>query len=139
MENCRVDGGAHRLFYVKTARPRGGFVENVTMRNVTATEVEKEVLAINSSYMISASERRPEGLPVTHIANIRMENVRCGKAQKLYAIEGDPEDPVDGVVLDKVLADSVTEPSVLENARNVTIDGRRVEDVSATPFKAPHW
>ena len=76
---------------------------------------------------------------MTHIANIRMENVRCGKAQKLYAIEGDPEDPVDGVVLDKVLADSVTEPSVLENARNVAIDGRRMKDVPATPSRKPHW
>lgn len=139
MENCRIDGDALRLFYIKTARPRGGFIEDVTMRNVTAAEVAKELLAINSSYMVSASEKRPEGLPVSHIANIRMENVRCGKARKLYAIEGDPEDPVDGIVLDGVSADSVAEPPVLENARNVTIDGRRVKNAPATPFKYPHW
>ena len=140
MENCRIDGTAHRLFYVKTARPRGGFIENVVMRDVKATEVDKEVLAINSSYWITPSaERRPDGLPVPHIANIRMENVRCGKARKLYAIEGDPEDPVDGVVLDGVSADSVAEPPVLENARNVVIDGRRMKDVPATPFRKPHW
>ena len=140
MENCRIDGTAHRLFYVKTARPRGGFVENVTMRNVTATEVDKEVLAINSSYWITPSaERRPDGLAVPHIAGIRLENVRCGKAKMLYAIEGDPEDPVDGVVLDGVTADAVRAPSVAENVRNLTIDGVRQADPPPTPFKAPHW
>ena len=140
MENCRIDGTAHRLFYVKTARPRGGFVENVTMRNVTATEVGKEVLAINSSYWITPSaERRPDGLAVPHIAGIRMENVRCGKAKMLYAIEGDPEDPVDGVVLDGVTAETVRVPSVAENVRNLTIDGVRQADPPPTPFKAPHW
>ena len=140
MENCRIDGTAHRLFYVKTARPRGGFIENLVMSNVTATEVAKEVLAVNSSYWITpAVEKRPDGLPVPHIANIRMENVRCGKARKLYAIEGDPEDPIDGIALENVTADSVREPPILENARNVTIDKRRVKDVPVTPFKAPHW
>ena len=139
MEDCRIDGDAHRLFYVKTARPRGGFIENVMMRNVTATEVTKEVLAINSSYMISASERRPEGLPVTHIANIHMENVRCGKARMLYAIEGDPEGPIDGITLDAVTADFVRDQPVAENFRNFSIDGVRQANPIPSPFRDPHW
>ena len=140
MENCRVEGEATRLFYVKTARPRGGFIENVTMRNVAATAVSREVLAVNASYWIMPSvERRPEGLPVPHIAGIRMENVRCGSAKTLYSIEGDPEDPVDGVVLEHVVADSTCEPSSAENVRNLVVDGVRQADPPPTPFKPPHW
>jgi len=140
MENCRIDGKTKRLFYVKTARPRGGFIENIEIRNVTATEVTREVLAINSSYWITSSaEKRPDGLPVPHVAGIRMENVRCAKAKMLYAIEGDPEDPIDTVVLDNVVADDVKAQSILENARNVTVGGIRLADTSPTPHKPPHW
>ena len=57
MENCRVEGEAARLLYIKTARPRGGFVENVVMRDVTAAKVSREVLAINSSYMAVPKRR----------------------------------------------------------------------------------
>lgn len=110
------------------------------MRDVTAAKVSREVLAINSSYMVAPDvETRPGNLPVPRIAGIRMENVRCAEAKMLYAIEGDPECPVDGVSLEGVVADVVEAPSILENARNVTIGGRRLPEPPPTPFRAPHW
>ena len=140
MENCRVEGEAARLLYIKTARPRGGFIENVVMRDVTAAKVLREMLAVNSSYMIEPNaEARSGSLPVPRIAGIRMENVRCVEAKKLYAIEGDPECPIDGVVLEGVVADSVEAPSTAENVRNLAINGIRQKDPPTTPFKPPHW
>lgn len=139
MEDCRIEGSAHRLCYVKTARPRGGFIDGITVRNVTATEVTKEVLAINASYMLNPIEHRLERRPVPHLSNIRLENVRCGKAKMLYTVEGDPEDPIDGIVMENVRAERIHAPSVLENARNVRIDGRRLPDPPSTPFRPPHW
>ena len=139
MENCRMDGVARRLLYIKTARPRGGFVEGVTMRNVTANEVEGEMLAINASYMISPSEVQPTGVGPTRITGVRMENVTAEKTGRLYSIEGDPEAPVSDVVLVKLSARETGSEPTAENVRGMCVDGTRMPDVLGCRFKNPHW
>ena len=140
MRNCRVEGEARRLLFVKTNRLRGAFVDNIRMENVVANVVTKEVLAIVTSYPGAAGVEIPKGLSPTAISAISVSNVVCRSAGAVANVWGDPLSPVRGVSIRDVRIDELKGNAIdVENATDVVTDGLVVRRMPTKPLRGEHW
>lgn len=121
MHDCSVQGSVFRLFYVKTNRRRGGFVENIYMKDVEADDVQNVMeVATDVLYqwkdLVPTYEER-----LTRIDGLYMENVSCKTADAIININGDAELPVQNVEIKNVTVDVVRKfVREVNNAENVT-------------------
>ena len=96
MENCTA-GDVHRVYYVKTNRRRGGFVENVVMRDVKAESASDAVIAVETDILYEWADFPDYELRKTRIANLLVDNVVCRRARSRIRLLGDKEAPVKGM------------------------------------------
>ena len=96
MEKCTA-GEVHRVYYVKTNRRRGGFVENVVMRNVKAERAADAVVAVETDVLYEWAKFPDYELKKTRIGNLLVDNVSCRSARSAIRVLGDPEMPVKGM------------------------------------------
>ncbi len=95
--------GTDRIVRIKTARGRGGVLENMWFRQLSADTIEQEALHIN---MLYTGARFPS-LPVTKttpvIQNIHYSNITCTYSKRrAVEILGLPESLVESITLDSV-------------------------------------
>lgn len=107
MEDCRVEGAVRRLLFVKTSPRRGGFVEDVTMRNIVAGEVLHDVVSVDTRYYYGGQNGEPEVSDphLTPIRGLTVENVRCASAGRRIMIAGDPDMPIRRVAIRDVVVE----------------------------------
>lgn len=109
MHDCKAPGSVFRLFFVKTNLRRGGFVENIHMKNVRAgsmlrvMEVATDVLYQWKDLVPTYEER------ITRIEGLYMSDVVCDEADAVYELNGDPSLPVRNVELRNVRVGHVKE------------------------------
>lgn len=128
VRNCKMDSPElDRAIRIKTNTLRGGFVENIFVKDIEIGEVKEAVLRINTYYGTYANQ---EGNFMPSIKNIHLENITVEKAGKYgILIEGRPESHVKNVTLTNVhIKGAETEVSV-ENSdpvifENVSINGK---------------
>ena len=101
MEDCLVDGSLATLFKVKTSPTRGGFVENLTMRRVTARTILDAVVDVKANYALNASAGGAEEV-LTEIRRLTLEDISVGTANIRCDIQGDARRPVQDVRLANV-------------------------------------
>jgi len=124
--------GTDRIVRIKTARSRGGVLENLWFRTLVADTIELEALHIN---MLYTGTRLPEA-PVTKatpvIRNIHYSNITC-KFAKGRAVEilGLPESLVESVTLDSITMHSAR-GIACSDARNIAFNS-----VSVTAESSP--
>ena len=114
------------------ARPgRGGYVEDVAAERLTVGPAP--LLELTGTYRFNPD---PQGVPgtdgLTRFSDIRISDVKID-AKNLLAIDCPAERPAEGIVIRNVTGRCRT-ASVLQNARNVTLDDIRIEGV-----KGPHF
>lgn len=93
VHDLRVDGCA-RAIRIKTQPGRGGFIENIFIRDVDVASV--------TSYAIVVTMRYPNGPAVTMphppvVRNIHIERLRCRKASTAIGIAGLPNSPIEAL------------------------------------------
>ena len=102
MHDCTAPNSVMRLFFVKTNHRRGGFIENVYMKNVKAgtaqrvLEIDTEVLYQWKDLVPTYEER------ITRIDGIYMDKVTCESADAIYELKGDAKLPVKNVTIKNV-------------------------------------
>ncbi|MCD8102508.1 MAG: glycoside hydrolase family 28 protein [Alistipes sp.] len=107
MHDCDAPGDVHRLFFVKTNHRRGGFVENIYMKNVTAGSMLR-ALEIDTDVLYQWRDLVPTfETRLTRIDGIHMDDVYCGKADAIYEINGDEGLPVNNVHIGNLHVDTV--------------------------------
>ncbi len=128
MENCRVEGEAVRLVFLKTNPRRGGFIENITVDGVSAKRVTGDIVCIETRYFYGQPGQEVVGPnpTLTRIEGLVVRNVSCEWTKRAVTLLGDPDYPVRGVSLENIVADVVFE----RFARIENIDGIKM-DVSA--------
>ena len=100
--DCTAPNSVMRLFFVKTNHRRGGFIENVYMKNVQAgmaqrvLEIDTEVLYQWKDLVPTYEER------ITRIDGIYMDKVTCESADAIYELKGDAKLPVKNVTIKNV-------------------------------------
>lgn len=127
VENCQVDD-CMRLFYVKTNARRGGFVENIALRGVTAGSVD-EMLTVDTDVLYQWRVLPTYEERITRITGLEMADVAVRQAKDAIILKGDRRHPIDGVSLRNVSVGRVTgEAFKVDAVRHVDFSGLTVED-----------
>tara|TARA_R100000935_G_C2842063_1_gene172059 strand:- start:32808 stop:34238 length:1431 start_codon:yes stop_codon:yes gene_type:complete len=127
VRNCNMDSpNLDRAIRIKTNTLRGGFVENVFVKNIKVGQVKEAVLKINTYYAIYANQ---EGDFIPSIKNIHLEDVEVENGGEYgILIKGRVESPVENVTLTNVHIKGAKTPLSVENSqpiifKNTTING----------------
>jgi polygalacturonase len=138
MEDCQIDGG-ESCIYFKANRDRGGFIENVRVRNIRIAESRSAVIRFETNYH---SYRGGQASPV--FRNFVVEDVNCANATAYFLFaEGSADAPIMGVRLDRITVDHATEPLLLREIHDLRLHdvrvngGRLPEEPPMSPPNAP--
>jgi polygalacturonase len=132
VENCLMDSpNQDRAIRLKTNSVRGGFIENVYVRNLTVGEVKEAVLLINFFYQdIEKGNYKPI------VKNINMENVTSKKSKYALFLRGFDDDPIRDVYLKNCTLDNTESPDVISNVKNLVMDNVKINGKLATSTEA---
>ena len=94
-----------RIVRIKTARGRGGVVEDLWFRNLVGEDIAREAIHVNMLYTGERLPAQPLSNATPTIRNIHYDNITCTSG-KSYAIEllGLPERAIEGVYFDEINA-----------------------------------
>lgn len=97
IKDC-VFSGTDKGIRLKTARGRGGSIENIVIENIKMHDISKEAVIIQMYYeseQVGATQPVTEKTPV--IRNIWLEKIDCYAAQAAIVLKGLPESPLTGI------------------------------------------
>jgi polygalacturonase len=121
-ENCRMDSpNLDRVLRLKTNSVRGGFIENVFMRNVEVGQVADAVFRADLFYEEGDAGQFP---PV--VRNIEMTNVTSKKSRYALYLRGYKKTPLQSIRLAQCSFENVAEPDVIENVEGLSFDRVKV-------------
>lgn len=120
MHDCSAPQSVHRFFFIKTNHRRGGFVENIYMKNVTSGSTQR-VFEIDTEVLYQWKDLVPTyETRITRIEGIHVDDVTCETADAIYEIKGDTRLLVKDVELKNIHVGKVNKfVSLVENAENV--------------------
>ena len=129
--DCRFNG-TDRIVRIKTARGRGGVIENMWFRELSADTIQQEALHINMLYTGKRLPAEPVTNATPRIRNLHYSNISCAYGKKA-AIEilGIPEMPVENVTFDSIAIDAA-KGIVCNDADNV-----RLTAITVHPSSGP--
>lgn len=134
MEDCRIETAASVL-YLKGNRDRGGAIDGVHMRQIEVGRAEVAVIRFEPNY-----KGRGAGCHPPAMRRVRIADVHCRTADAFgLFIDGDPELPVEDVLLSRIVIDEARHPLWLRHARGVRCDQVRINgaEIPAEPSVQP--
>jgi polygalacturonase len=118
VEKCTMDDtNLDRAIRLKTNAVRGGFIENVYVRDITVGQVKEAVLLIDFFY---GDIEKGNFKPI--VRNINLENVTSRKSQYALFLRGFDDAPITDVRLKNCTLDNVRKPDVLSNVKNLVLE-----------------
>jgi polygalacturonase len=124
-ERCRMDSpNLNIALRFKNNSVRGGVIEHVYMRDVTIGQVSQAIVSVDFLY-----EEGDAGKFTPIVRDIEVRNVTSQKSRNALSLRGYARSPVTNVRLKDCKFDSVAQPDVLENVKdiafsNVTVNGK---------------
>jgi polygalacturonase len=119
VEDCTMDR-VGCVLYIKSNPDRGGFVENVWLRNVTVNTCQS-ILRCEMNYKNVTTGNYPPTF-----RNFHLEGVTCKTAQTAFDCTGLPARPVEGVFLKGITVESATQPARMANLKGLRIEAVKV-------------
>ncbi len=136
VENCTFLGTDCGLRF-KSARGRGGVVEEIYMKNIKMTDIPTDAIRFNLYYGGKSVVEDEDGnivegkaIPVTEetpsFRNLHFEDITCSNVERGITIRGIPEMPVMNLTLKNI---SITANTGINStyAENVTIENIRLD------------
>ena len=122
MHDCHSSDQVYRLFYIKTNHRRGGFIEDVTVENVSATKMLR-VFEIDTDVLYQWRDIVPTfETKITRIRNITIRNAEATQSEAVYQLRGDNREPIEGVVIENVHVGLLTDfENQVENVRDLKV------------------
>jgi polygalacturonase len=125
-ENDTMDSpNLDRVLRIKTNSVRGGFIENIFMRNIKVGQVAEAVVKIDFYY-----EEGDAGNFTPVLQNVEVKNVECNKSRFGIWIKAYDRSPATNVHIENCTFDNVTEPNVIENVKNLSMINVKVNTQS---------
>lgn len=132
VEDCDYAGYCKRGIFVKTNPDRGGFVENLFVRNCVFDEVE-DLFYVTSMYA-------GEGMDNTHFSDVRnicVDGIECRKARQAgIVLQGTKAKPIKNVSLRNVNIAEVRNAISFDNTKGVTMDDCHLGGKAGVPSQA---
>ncbi len=116
--DCKMSSpNLERALRIKSNMYRGGYVENIFLRNIKVGKLSNAAIRINQNYY----ENTPE-LPVrfTDIKNIFIENMTCDSAEYAIHIMGAKEKPVKNIKVINSRFNNIEKDNILKSVINIT-------------------
>src|SRR5450759_1569549 len=122
---------------LKTNSLRGGFIENIHLRNPPVGQVSEQAFLIDFSY----GEGPGCGFD-PHVAHITVRNVAVGSAKQAFRLVGYPTDHIQDITLTNCTFANVRADCDVQYVddlvlRKVRVDGRRVDSPGQPPGPVP--
>jgi polygalacturonase len=140
VSHCQLTGTDAGLRF-KTERGRGGVVENITISDITMSEIQHGAIEFDMFYgqkrppskAQAVSDRTPQ------FRNFQISRVSCDGAQTALVMRGLPEMPLRGISLDDVQIHA-QKAGEIDNADDLTLKDIQIVSESDTPvlFKDVH-
>jgi len=126
IENCHMDSpNLERALRFKSNARRGGFAENVFMRNVDIGHVKEAILTIDFMY-----ETGPNGPYKPIVRNVSLENVRSTASPRVMWIASFPGALIDGVRFVDCVFKGVEASEVVEASGSILFQNVKIEPVA---------
>jgi polygalacturonase len=128
-EQCQFSG-TDRIVRIKSARGRGGILENMWFRDLSGTGILMEALHINMLYTGSRLPAAAVDRTTPQVRNIHFERIST-TAGKSYAIEilGLPEMPLENISFDRIVAEG-EKGFRMADVRGVTLTNSSIRTAS---------
>ena len=114
ISNCVFDG-TDRGIRIKTARGRGGVVEDIRVSNIIMKNIKEQAIVLDMQYAKTNPEPVSERTP--QFRNIHLSNITAQTNQAIF-INGLAEMPVEDVTFSDIQFDSQT-GAMIRQARNI--------------------
>lgn len=116
VEDCSMSSpNLDRAIRLKSNTRRGGYLENLFVRNIEVGEVKQAVLHIDLRYFKEIGEHVPT------VRNIFLENVRSKKSEYPLFFLGIPESPIENVVITNCRFENAKRPSLIEHVETLVL------------------
>ncbi len=126
IENCRMDSpNLERALRFKSNARRGGFAENVFMRNVEIGKVKEAVLTIDFMY-----ETGPNGPYKPIVRNVTLENVKSTSSPRVMWIASFPGALIDNILFSDCVFRGVEATEVVDASGSITFKNVKIEPVN---------
>jgi unsaturated rhamnogalacturonyl hydrolase len=127
VEDCRMDSpNLDRAIRLKSNSLRGGFLENLFVRNVDVGQVKEAVVRINLRYEDGVGEHYPI------VRNIHIENLTSNKSGRPFYLVGLDKAKIENVVIENCTFKNAARPSVFEHVGVLTL--RNFRQLPAGPL-----
>jgi polygalacturonase len=121
VEDCEMDSpNLDRAIRLKSNTKRGGYLENLYVRNVRVGQVADAVVRINLNYDRDRGDFPPK------VRNIFIENVTSEKSKFPLYFAGLDDSKIENVVLENCTFKNAQRASVIENVDTVTLRNFRL-------------
>jgi polygalacturonase len=117
------DPNLDRVLRLKTNSLRGGFIENVYMRNVTVGQVKESILHIFYFY-----GEGDVGKFAPVVRNVNVENVTCKKSKYALFLKGYERSPITDVRLKNCTFDNIENADVISNVKNIVLENMKINE-----------
>lgn len=116
VEDCKMDSpNLERALRLKTNSVRGGFIENINMRNVEVGQVAEAIVSIDFYY-----EEANTGLFKPVARHIDVRNVTSKKSKYALYLRGYKDAPIEDVRLEHCVFDHVEKADVVEHVQGLS-------------------
>lgn len=121
VEDCQMDSPQlERAIRLKSNSMRGGYLENLFVRNVEVGQVSDAVVRINLFYGPDRGNQYPS------VSNVYIENVTANRSKYPFYLHGLESSPIRNVVIADCTFRNAAEPSIIENVDEITLKNFRL-------------
>jgi polygalacturonase len=108
MHDCAVTDTVFRLFFAKTNHRRGGFIEDIWMKNVRAGRMQR-VFEVDTDVLYQWRDLVPTYKDsITRISGLHIDSVFCDRTEAIYDLKGDSRMPIKDVEIKNISVGEVT-------------------------------
>jgi len=116
VDDCTMDSpNLDRAIRLKSNSLRGGYLENLFVRNVRVGQVKEAIVRINLMYDRESGEYPPR------VSNIHIQNLISNKSQRPFYFVGLENAKIRNVVIENCTFKNAAQPSVFEHVDQVTL------------------
>jgi polygalacturonase len=117
VEECEMSSPRlERAIRLKSNSLRGGFLENLFVRNVRVGEVSDAVIHVDLRYFGETGDHPPV------VRNLQLDNVTSQKSKRPLFLLGTAESPIRNVVISNSEFAKAAKPSVLEHVESLHLE-----------------
>jgi polygalacturonase len=130
ISNCIFDGTLRGL-RIKTARGRGGVVEDIRVSNIVMKNIGESAFVLDMQYTKTKSEPVSERTPI--FRNIHFSNITAQTKNAGY-INGLEELPIEGISFNDIQIEAENGFSI-QNAKNISFHQVTIQTKNGSPMK----